>query len=39
MPHQTQQIIDDSEVIGTATTPSASDLLDINTDSPLLAKV
>ena len=36
MPHHTQQIIEDSEVTGTAKTPAAATLFDIDKDSPLL---
>jgi hypothetical protein len=39
LPHHPQQIIDDSDMIGTATTPAASNLFDIDTDSPLLVEV
>ena len=36
MPHMTQQLIEDSGITGTAATPAATNLFDIDNDSPLL---
>lgn len=36
MPHHTQQLIDDSGIEGKSNSPAATDLFDIDTDSPLL---